>query len=119
MAFLWGLQFLSLIFLFSEPERINSDGSDEVLMSKGVDGHSKIYGSAIDDSHQCDSSNLENKSFWREIFSACKIIFSNPAFLVSDFFHTLCTTLEYRVLNIFLQIVNNISIGHSLLVRIH
>mmetsp|Transcript_20827 Transcript_20827/g.43050 ORF Transcript_20827/g.43050 Transcript_20827/m.43050 type:complete len:927 (-) Transcript_20827:3882-6662(-) len=85
MAFLWGLQLLSLIFLFREPERINSetDNTKKVEVGEGLDQKSRSYGTVVSDPDLCDSSSSEKKSLRNEVVSVCKIIFSNPTFLVT------------------------------------
>lgn len=88
MAFLWGLQLLSLIFIFSEPERINSSETDDtkkVRGGEGFDEKSKSYGSVVNDADQCNSSSSKKNSVWNDVVSVCKIIFSNPTVLVSYF----------------------------------
>ena len=80
MAVAWGVQFMSLVFLFSEPERINNDEADN-----GNDPDKNNNGGLVVGKYGSVSSaeqSQKNSSIWKDTLSLFKILFQNAAFPV-------------------------------------
>lgn len=94
MAILWFLQCLALVFIFHEPERINSsdvssDGGERTLGLVSFESEPNLskYGSTAgihdDDSVPVPQPMGWCQSAWSQTVSICKLIFSNMALPVT------------------------------------
>jgi hypothetical protein len=80
MAFLWGLQLISIVFLFEEPERINgADGETENNADSIKEIGMTKYGTVED----AESRKNPKDSVLHDIRTSLSVILSNMAFPVS------------------------------------
>jgi hypothetical protein len=106
MFLIWFLQIIMLLFLFSEPSRINSQGysdsltqSDEIPLSKGKEQEVTDYGTqSISKSYDIESNQRPAPSLIRrfvdETTKIYRLIFENPALPVRDLDHDIYPCLE-------------------------
>lgn len=83
MAFAWGLQLVSVVFLFEEPQRINNDNGDGDRSSatpKRKGAKVTTYGSVVNSK----TVNDTDQSVLHDIATSLGVILSNMAFPVSS-----------------------------------
>ena len=82
MAFLWGLQFLSILLFFDEPERINSneEGKEETSQRKMSTDVTK-YGT-VENSTSSSEKDTSKSTLWSDVNALTSAIVSNLAFPV-------------------------------------
>lgn len=82
MAFLWGLQLLSVMLLFDEPERINGiGGEDEIETKPKLEMEVTRYGS-VEDSDSPQAKEQSWSTLWNDTMAIFRVIVSNMAFPV-------------------------------------
>ncbi|KAL7515326.1 hypothetical protein ACHAXN_013479 [Cyclotella atomus] len=83
MAFLWGLQLLSVMLLFDEPERINGiGGEDEIETKPKLEMEVTRYGS-VEDSDSPQAKEQSWSTLWNDTMAIFRVIVSNMAFPVT------------------------------------
>jgi hypothetical protein len=86
MAFLWGLQLLSVLLLFDEPERINGNGGEDEAdddPKKKLEMEVTRYGS-VENSHSPQAKKTSCSKMWNDTLALFGVITSNMAFPVRD-----------------------------------
>jgi len=87
MTFLWGVQFLAVLFLFDEPERINSSEGGQDTQSERNNGIEIAQYGSISSSHVEQGNVSKRPSMHGEMMALLRVIFSNMAFPVSCILH--------------------------------
>ncbi|KAL7486520.1 hypothetical protein ACHAW6_012115 [Cyclotella cf. meneghiniana] len=97
MAFLWGMQVLSVFFLFDEPERINSSEGGRDAQSERNDGIEIAQYGSISSSHEQQENISKRSSVYGETMALFRVILSNMAFPVTLYLFA-CIELSGEVL---------------------
>jgi hypothetical protein len=106
MAFLWGMQFLAVLFLFDEPDRINSSEGGQDTRSERNNGIEIAQYGSISSSHVEQENMCKRPSMHVEMMALVRVIFSNMAFPVSCILHVvtkITTCQSYLSCDLFLR----------------